>query len=106
MRGFARTVKLVNDVAERGVKMADDYSNCLTNDSEERKKLVMVVQNHRRAYPKLRKMDLKKRFGDIESKESEPEVRDEADVADVEEETVEVLEDDKWSDADSDNGDY
>ena len=65
MRNFARSVKLVNDVAERGVKMADDYSNCLTKDSEERKKLIMVVQNHRKSYPKLRKMDLQKRIGDL-----------------------------------------
>ena len=106
MRDFARTVKLVNDVAERGVKMADDYSNCLTRDSEERKKLVMVVQNHRRAYPKFRKMDLKKRFGDTESEEEGSGGRDEANEANVGEESVEVLEDDKWSDSESDEDDY
>ena len=102
MEKFAKTVKLVNDVAERGVKMADDYSNCLTKDSEERKKLVMVVQNHRRTYPKLRKVDLCRRFTDVD--------QDKVDVnmnnVETYNETVETLSVEEWSDSDTDDDDY
>ena len=62
MRDFARRVKLTNDVAERGVKLISDYSNILTKDSEERKRLVKAVQAHRRSYPQMRKMDLVQRI--------------------------------------------
>ena len=50
---FANSVKLTNDVAERGVKLIDDYSKCLTKDCEEKKRLIQVVQNHRRLVPEL-----------------------------------------------------
>ena len=40
MEKFARRLKVTNDTAERGVKLIDDYSNILTTDSAERKKLV------------------------------------------------------------------
>ena len=58
MRRFSRSVKLTNDVAERGVKLISDYADCLTKDSEERKRLILVAQNHRRNYPQFRKVDL------------------------------------------------
>ena len=102
MEKFAKTVKLVNDVAERGVKMADDYSNCFTKDSEKRKKLVMAVQNHRRTYLKLRKVDLCKRFTDVD--------QDKVDVnmnnIEADNETVETLSVEEWSDSDTDDYDY
>ena len=64
MKDFARSVKLTNDVAERGVKLIDDFANILTTDSEERKKLVLAVQNHRKKYKHLDKVDLIKRIDD------------------------------------------
>ena len=55
MQKFARTLKTTNDTAERGVKLISDYSNILTKDSEERKKIVMTVQNHRKNFPVMKK---------------------------------------------------
>ena len=45
-------------VAERGVKLVSDYADCLTKDSEERKRLIMFTQDHRRKFPQFRKVDL------------------------------------------------
>ena len=109
MEKFAKTVKLVNDVAERGVKMADDYSNCLTKDSEERKKLVMVVQNHRRTYPKLRKVDLCRRFTDVDQDKADVNmnnVETDDETVETDDETVETFSVEEWSDSDSDDDDY
>ena len=103
MRKFARTVKLVNDVAERGVKLANDYCNCLTKDSEERKKLIMVVQNHRRSYPKLRKMDLVKRIGNQD--ENLLKANDDEEASDDNDGTVEDLEVIEFSDSESNESD-
>jgi hypothetical protein len=58
MKTFARELLTRNDPAERGCKLLSDYSNILTTNSEERKKLVMVVQNHRKMYPKMKKETL------------------------------------------------
>ena len=62
MKKFAHSVKLTNDVAERGVKLVSDYSDILTTDSDERKRLVLAVQNHRRMYKAMKKSDLMKRI--------------------------------------------
>ena len=103
MKKFARTVKLVNDVAERGVKLANDYCDCLTTNSEERKKLIMVVQNHRRSYPKLRKMDLVKRIG--KQDENLLIANDDEEASDDNDGTVEDLEVIEFSDTESNESD-
>ena len=38
-RKFVRTVKVTNDCAERGVKLATDYSKSLTKDSQQRSEI-------------------------------------------------------------------
>ena len=38
-RKFVRSVKVTNDCAERGIKLATDYSKSLTKDSKERSKI-------------------------------------------------------------------
>ena len=43
-----RTVKVVNDAAERGIKLASDYAQSLTKDSEMKKKILQTVEWHRR----------------------------------------------------------
>ena len=42
------TVKVVNDAAERGIKLASDYVQSLTKDSDVRQKLFQTVEYHRR----------------------------------------------------------
>ena len=54
-RNFVRTVKVTNDCAERGVKLATDYSKSLTKDSQERSKIYQVVEAERRAKPDTKK---------------------------------------------------
>ena len=51
-----RTVKVTNDCAERGVKLATDYSKSLTKDSQERSQ----VEAERRAKPDTKKANLNK----------------------------------------------
>ena len=59
-RKFVRSVKVTNDCAERGVKLATDYSKSLTKDSQERSRIYQVVEAERRAKP-----DAKKATNDI-----------------------------------------
>ena len=54
-RQFVTTVKVVNDAAERGIKLASDYVQSLTKDSEVRQKIFQAVEWHR-----IKKADTKK----------------------------------------------
>ena len=55
---FVRTVKVLNDLAERGIKLITDYAHCLTKDEEMRKILLHGVEQNRRKYPDFRKKTL------------------------------------------------
>ena len=57
-KDFVRTVKVTNDVAERGVKMAADYANILTKDEEMRKLILQGVEKSRKMYPNFMKKTL------------------------------------------------
>ena len=57
-RNFVKTLKVTNDCAERGVKVATDYSKSLTKDSQERSKIYKVVEEKRRAKPDAKKNTL------------------------------------------------
>ena len=59
-RDFVRTVKVINDCAEWGVKLATDYSKSLTKDSLERSKIYQVVEAERRAKPDTKKRTMNK----------------------------------------------
>ena len=50
-------LKVVNDAAERGVKLLSDYLNILTRDDEQRDKILQVVQYHRKKMKKGDKSD-------------------------------------------------
>ena len=54
-RHFVMTVKVVNDAAERGIKLASDYAQSLTKDSEIRQKIFQTVESHRREKPDYKK---------------------------------------------------
>ena len=41
-------MKVVNDAAERGIKLASDYAQSLTKDSEMKNKIFQTVEWHRR----------------------------------------------------------
>ena len=44
---FVKTVKVTNDVAKRGVKIASDYAIILTRDSKIRQMFFQVVEKDR-----------------------------------------------------------
>ena len=46
-----RNLKIVNDIAERGVKLVSDYSGSITTDEEQKQALYQVVEQHRRKLP-------------------------------------------------------
>ena len=45
------TVKVINDVAERGVKLIADYATILTTDDEMRSLLLHGVERNRKLFP-------------------------------------------------------
>ena len=59
-RKCVRQMKVTNDCAERGVKLATDYSKSLTKDSQERSKIYQVVEAERRVKPDAKKSSLNK----------------------------------------------
>ena len=63
-RDFVRTwtVKVINDCAERGVKLATDYSKSLTKDSQERSKIYQVVEAEWISKPDTKKRTMNKWF--------------------------------------------
>ena len=57
-KDFVTTVKVTNDVAERGVKMATDYATLLTKDDRMRDMILQGVEKSRRNFPDFRKKTL------------------------------------------------
>lgn len=55
---FCHGLHVVNDLAERGVKLMTDYNSILTKDEDAEQYLLQVVENYRREYPTSRKSDL------------------------------------------------
>ena len=53
-----RTMKVVNDCAERGIALAKDYARCLTTDGEQRRMLYQVVEAARRKRSGCNKRDV------------------------------------------------
>jgi len=57
---FVRTVKVVNDAAERGIKLITDFAQIITTDPEQQSALLQGVENHRCQYPDFDKKTLNK----------------------------------------------
>ena len=96
MKEFTHSVKVTNDVADRGVKLVADYADILTTDSEERKRLVLAVQNQRMMYKNMNKASLVKRIG---------ENRNQSNNEDDNEESIGPL-NDEWSEDDDELDSY
>ena len=54
-RKFVKTVKVVNDAAERGIKLASDDVQSLTKDSDIRQNIFQTVERHRMEKPDTKK---------------------------------------------------
>lgn len=57
---FVRTVKVVNDAAERGVKLISDFATVITTDPEQRAWLLQGVEKHRKEFQTFDKKTLNK----------------------------------------------
>jgi len=51
-------MKVVNDIAERGVALMDEYNKLHTNNEEQKQFLLLVVQQYRKRYPDRKKSTL------------------------------------------------
>ena len=52
-------LNVVNDAAERGVALIQEYNKTLTKDEGDLQFLLQVVADHRQQYPAANKSDLK-----------------------------------------------
>lgn len=50
-----KDLKVVNDVAERGVALAEEYTGLITKDEDQYQYLLQVVKAHRKQYPNCNK---------------------------------------------------
>ena len=53
-----KAMNVVNDHAERGVSLIQEYSNSITKNEDQLQFLLQVVQEHRRAFPDSKKCTL------------------------------------------------
>ena len=57
---YVTSLKVVNDIAERGVKMISDFANVITTNSEQREMLLQAVEHNRKKYDSFKKACLNK----------------------------------------------
>ena len=59
MKEFFRNLLVTNDSAERKIKLISEYAMCLTKDSEERQKILQVVEEHQSQYKDVNKKTIR-----------------------------------------------
>ena len=57
---FAHTVKVVNDAAERGVKLSTECATIITDNPIQRRALMQAIEDHRKSFPDFKKSTLQK----------------------------------------------
>ena len=57
---FTSNLKVVNDIAERGVRLMEEFKDILTDDEEQRRMLLYCVEDTRKFYPDFQKSALAK----------------------------------------------
>lgn len=57
-----RHLKVVNDTAERAVKLIHDFHGFITAEEEQKQFLLRCVQEHRKLYPNCKKQTLKRMY--------------------------------------------
>jgi hypothetical protein len=50
-----QALRVVNDFAERGIALIQDYNSAITTDEEQKQYLLQTVENHRKMFPDSRK---------------------------------------------------
>lgn len=51
-------LKVINDTAERGVKLMEDYNKLITRDEDQKQYLLQIIQDYRRRFPNSTKETL------------------------------------------------
>lgn len=62
-RELLKKMRVVNDVAERGVALIQEYNEILTKDEEQKQFLLQIVEDHRKRFPNSTKAMLLKGLG-------------------------------------------
>ncbi|CAH2098311.1 unnamed protein product [Euphydryas editha] len=52
------SMKVVNDIAERGVALIEEFNKLVTTDEDQKQFLLLVVKNYRQMYPDIKKSTL------------------------------------------------
>ena len=55
MKNWVITLKVTNDLAERGVKLVSEFCDILTKDSEDLQNLLQVVEQHHQEFSDVKK---------------------------------------------------
>ena len=55
-----QTLKVVNDPAERAVKLNTECCLIITDNADQRSALIQVIEQHRKDYPDFKKATLRK----------------------------------------------
>jgi hypothetical protein len=55
-------LKVVNDAAERGVKLISDYNNLITKNEDQKQFLIQTIHDYRQRYPDAKKDTLRNNF--------------------------------------------
>ena len=53
-----RQLKVINDAAERGISLIQNFNSVLTNQEEQKQFLLQVVEKHRQDFPDTKKSTL------------------------------------------------
>jgi len=62
-----KQLKVVNDHAERGVALIQEYNSILTRKENQKQYLLQVVQEHRRRFPDFNKTTLSAAWSSMDS---------------------------------------
>lgn len=55
-------LRVVNDLAERGVKLMEDYNKLISKNEEQKHYLLQVVSQYRHKFPDCKKSTLSEEF--------------------------------------------
>ncbi len=62
---IVRELRVVNDTAERGVALMQEFNALLTEDEEQTQFAIQVIKEHRKRYPDSKKETLLKGHGPV-----------------------------------------
>lgn len=57
-RKIVHSIRVVNDIAERGVALMEEYNKLITTDEEQKQYLLLLVKEYRKRYPDTKKSTL------------------------------------------------